>query len=286
MRCIGHNLSLLVLILYGVAAGPSPCFGQKVDMVNFEIKHVSKREAEKFKSYFFASKKILEQYFAATKFTDLFPGVLYVHVFEYRPPISEALLPAWEGHRGHLKFPAVRVNDGTAAILHEQAHVHAPNQVRFLAEGYPTYLEELIGNIAAHPMHGKVIVERMKILHAKYPSAFANVKLTMFDGVSTQRNFRLEDHVGLENAIPDPASGPSDRPAYCYLVSASFVKYLMNAYGQDKFQALYNLTPLTPGTATASDPARYQKIYGKLLPELEAEWRNWFAIQSAKSHRG
>ena len=49
------------------------------------------------------------------------------------------------------------MKDRAAAILHEIAHVHAPNAVRFLAEGFPAYLEEKMGNINAYPTEGSRI---------------------------------------------------------------------------------------------------------------------------------
>jgi hypothetical protein len=202
-----------------------------------------------------------------------------VKAFAYVPPASEALLPAWEGNRGHMKFAASRLKDGKAAILHELAHVHAPNQVRFLSEGYSTYLEEMIGNIGAYPTLGRLMAEQMKVLHKLYPRALEAVKLETFDRVSTQRGFLLQNNVGLEMAIPDGDDKGRNRGDYSYLVSGSFVKYLIHAYGLEKFRGLYELSPLTPGVATPADPGRYYKAYGKSLLDFEKEWRNWLATQ-------
>jgi hypothetical protein len=242
--------------------------------VTFDIRNVSAQDARRFTSDFFARSEVLGQYFEATKFTDLFAGDFLVTVYDYAPPASEALLPAWEGHRGQMKFAAKRITEKKAAILHELAHVHAPNQARFLAEGYSTYLEELLGDIDVHPMHGQFIEARMKLLHGQYTGALAAVDLIKFDAVSTQRDYRLEEHVDLQTAIPDG----NDRGGYAYLVSASFVKYLINAYGLTTFKKLYWLTPLTPTVPTPTDVERYKKVFGgKSLSNLEVEWRNWLA---------
>jgi len=92
---------------------------------------------------------------------------------------------------------------------------------------------------------------------------------------------KIGNSVGLETALPGAPNTPaaSDRLTYAYLISGSFVKYLINGYGLSKFKTLYELSPLTPGVATPTDPTRYQNVYGNSLAQLETEWRNWFATQ-------
>ncbi len=248
-----------------LVASPSPA-------QTFDIQDVNHRAARQFKRDFADRTDALEQYFAATKFVPLFKGNIYVKVHEYSPPTSHALLPAWDGLRGHMEFAASRANNGSAAILHELAHVYAPNQARFLTEGFSSYLEELIGNIQAYPTFGDSIEKAAKLFG---DPALAAVKLERFDAVLTQHDHEIGNSVGLEPVIPNT----SDRLTYAYLVSGSFVKYLVNQYGLMKFKQLYELSPLTPGIATPTDPARYQNVYGKPLSELEGEWRNWFSAQ-------
>jgi hypothetical protein len=235
--------------------------------LTFAIADVSNDVAEKFRRDFRAAKKELEQYCAATKFANLFGGNIRVNVHD-GPPTSEALLPAWEGHRGRMIFPARRARDGKAAIVHELAHVHAPNQVRFLAEGYSIYLEEMIGNIEAYPTLGHSIERGVTAFRNP---ALAAVKLDRFDGVSTQRGHQLGDNVALNTVIRDQEG----RRRFAYLVAGSFVKYLINVYGLYKFKALYELSPLTPGVATAAHPVRYRRLYGKSVTGLQTEWRQW-----------
>lgn len=244
-----------------------PAFAQ-----TFDIRDVNHRAARQFERDFANRADALEQYFVATKFTPLFKGKIYVKVHDYSPPTSHALLPAWDGLRGQMEFAASRAKDGSAAILHELAHVHAPNQARFLTEGFSIYLEELLGNIQAYPTFGDSMEKAAKIFGDAPLSA---VKLERFDAVSTQHDHEIGNSVGLETSIQNTP----DRLTYAYLISGSFVKYLVNGYGLMKFQQLYELTPLTPGVATPTDPARYQTIYGKSLAQLEVEWRNWFAAQ-------
>jgi len=253
----------------------SPSFAQQV---RFDVKDVNHRVAQKFKRDFAARATALKQYFDATNFVAPFAGAIKVKVHAYSPPTSHALLPAWDGHRGQMEFAASRAKDGKAAILHELAHVHAPNQARFLTEGYSIYLEELIGNIQAYPTFGDSIEKATKALNA---SALSAVKMDLFDAVSTQHDHEIGNSVGLETALPGAPNTPaaSDRLTYAYLISGSFVKYLINGYGLSKSKTLYELSPLTPGVATPTDPTRYQNVYGNSLAQLETEWRNWFATQ-------
>src|SRR5262249_25401083 len=127
----------------------APCAAQEV---SFDIKEVDAATTKKFKSEFLAKKEKVERYLSSKQFT-LFPGNIDVSVFNGKP-FSEALMFAWEGRRGHIYFPAARANEGTAAMIHELTHVHAPNEVRFLGEGYPAYVEEQIGNRQAYPNQG------------------------------------------------------------------------------------------------------------------------------------
>jgi hypothetical protein len=230
-----------------------------------------------FKNDFFLRKETLEHYLTTTNFTQLFTGNLEVEVFDNDQEHSEALLFVWDGRRGHMYFPPKGVQKGNAAILHEIAHVHAPNAVRFLAEGFPAYLEEKMGNINAYPTQGSRIECAIGIYNGEYKDALAAVKLNLFDGAPTKRGVFLGDNMEeLDNAFAaDRANGQGRRRTYSYLVSASFVKFLIHNHGQTKFKALYDLTPLVPMQARQADPDRYQRIYGKSLSELQTGWRSW-----------
>jgi hypothetical protein len=259
------------LALVGIAAFlGSPCSAQNVTFAT--MKNVNSPKAVKqFKNDFYLRKETLEQYLTATNFTQLFSGKFEVEVFT-KQPHSEALLFVWDGHRGHIYFPPHRVKERNAAILHEIAHVHAPNAVRFLAEGFPAYLEEKMGNINAYPTGGSRI--ECAIAETK-DTALAAVKLEMFDRVPTKRTVFLGDNMGLETAFPATEQGTNKRRTYSYLISASFVKFLIHSRGQDKFKALYDLTPLIPMETRQADPGRYQTIYGKSLADLQTEWLAW-----------
>jgi hypothetical protein len=252
---------LAAVVFLGFATNPS-CAEQAV---KFEIMDIDDQTAEKFKQEFFARKKTLEDYLASEKFTELFSDQIRVEVLNLVPPVSEGLLPAWEGQRGVIKYAAQRVREGKATTLHELVHVYAPNQVRFLAEGFSVYVEERLGNIEVYPTHGSAIEPQVKT------AALASVQLDLFDRVSTKRGVPLGNNVGLEAAIPDQIK----RWTYSYLVSGSFVKFLIDRYGLVKFKALYDMTPLTPGVAEVANPRRYEGVFGKSLTELQTEWLRW-----------
>jgi hypothetical protein len=67
------------------------------------------------------------------------------------------------------------------------------------------------------------------------------------------------------------ASGLSEDEAY--LVAGSFVRFLIERHGLDKFRALYAATPLVPRGRNAGDPARWSAVYGVAFAHLVSDWR-------------
>jgi len=270
---------VLVIVAYGGAASP----GLAADPT-FNIKDVDDATATKFKAEFQSRKETLERYLIDTSFAPVFSGPIDVEVSADGPSFSEALLFAWDGRRGHSYFPAARVKQGKAAITHELMHVNAPNEVRFLAEGFPTYVEDKIGNVKAYPLAGHHIACGIQAYDRIYTKALDAVNFVSFDATPTKHGLRLGDGMGLEPAFPKSKNGIEWRRDYAYLVSASFVKFLIEGYGLDKFKALYNLTPLTPGQSAKADPGRYQQSIGKPIDELQSEWRVWLPGQKRSCH--
>jgi hypothetical protein len=270
--CHVAHLTRAACLGLALALAAAPC---RADDVTFDIKNVDASVAQKFKKEFLAKKEKVESYLTTKSFAPLFSGKFDVEVSNGQA-FSEALLFAWAGRRGHMFFPAPRAKEGRTAIVHEVTHVHAPNEVRFLAEGFPAVLEEQMGNLKAYPTLGKHVECDIVDYNDAYKQAVRSVKFSLFDGVATQKGVFLGDNMGLEKAFPASDDGTSQRRAFAYLVSASFVKFLIEKHGLDDFKALYNLTPLTPGRATPADPARYQQVFsGKSLDELQADWRQW-----------
>ena len=185
--------------------------------------------------------------------------------------ISRALVPAWEGHRGAMEFPAWRVAAGKAAILHELVHLYLPNGNRFLAEGLATYLQACLGGNSAFPNFGRPLhdVARDCLIEIAGESATAldSVQLVELDATPT----------------PNPMTLTSARRRYakegafqsaCYAIAGSFVEFLIEIEGLERFQRLYERSPLVPGRLAAGPPERWSEIYGCPLAMLEAAWKS------------
>lgn len=151
--------------------------------------------------------------------------------------VSRALVPAYEGNRGFMEMPLRRVKDNTTASLHEIAHIYAPNDNRFLAEGLAVYLQDKMGGNPAFPNFGKE-------LHALARGRLSQVSsLDTLDRVRTPRR--------LSSVVDEQTS---------YILAGSFVAFLVETYGLQMFRSLY----------ARGD---YEGIYGKSLSVLENEWR-------------
>jgi hypothetical protein len=184
-----------------------------------------------------------------------FAGPYTVSIEDSRGP-SMALVPAWQGKRGQMLFRSRPVRQGRAATIHEVVHVFAPNANRFLAEGLAVYAHEHLGGAASYPNFGKD-------LHATAASHADGADLQALDGLATPKRLELDNLDG----------------AASYMVAGSFVRYLIETHGMEKFRALYALTPIVPHERIPSDPARWETVYGKPLAALAAEWKAFIARQ-------
>jgi hypothetical protein len=265
-------LPLIALVAFVAVA---PCRAQEL---TFDIRDVSDITARNFKREFVQKKRLIEEHLTTTSFTSLFAGDIKVEVNNDPDHMfSEALVFAWEGQRGHMYFPAARLKERRSAVLHEVTHVHAPNQARFLAEGFPAYLEEKMGNLEAYPTRGDHLECGIQATNKAYKSPLGKVDLANFDSVPTKRKVFLGDQIGLEPAfVPASDIAKGHRRQFSYLVSASFVKFLIETYGLGKFKDLYEQTPLTPNEATQANAARYEPVFfGKKLADLQKDWTAW-----------
>ena len=160
--------------------------------------------------------------------------------------LSMALIPAWRGERGQMIFGARRVNASEAATVHEMIHVYAPNANRFLAEGLAVYGHDLLGGPPAYPNFGKSLDD--------IAGRSANRALVM----------------ALERIpTPNPLEAIS---AEGETIAGSFVKFLIERHGMDRFRALYALTPLAPMQRDPGEPARWQQIYGDSFEVIMDAW--------------
>jgi hypothetical protein len=160
--------------------------------------------------------------------------------------LSMALIPAWRGERGQMIFGAKRVNAGEAATVHEMIHVYAPNANRFLAEGLAVYGHDLLGGPPAYPNFGK--------------------SLDDIAGRSTNRELAM----ALERTpTPNPLESVSPEGE---AIAGSFVKFLIERHGMDKFRTLYALTPLASMQRNPGEPARWQQVYGESYESIVDAW--------------
>lgn len=178
-----------------------------------------------------------------------FKGPFEIEVREDRGP-SMALVPAWRGQRGHMLFRAWTVRRGNAATVHEMIHVLAPNANRFLAEGLAVYGHAKLVGPEAYPNFGEDLHEAARQLAERADFA-------ALDRIATPRMLQTDDLDGRR----------------AYLVAGSFMRFLIERHGGEKFRRLYAMTPLVPRNRNAGDPARWRTVYGKDLSALAAEWR-------------
>jgi hypothetical protein len=143
-------------------------------------------------------------------------------------------------------FGAKRVNAGEAATVHEMIHVYAPNANRFLAEGLAVYGHDLLGGPPAYPNFGKSL-----------------------DALAA-RSVNREVAIALERTpMPNPLETVSKEGE---AIAGSFVKFLIERHGMDKFRTLYALTPLVPMQRDPGAPARWQQIYGESFESIVNVW--------------
>ncbi len=79
--------------------------------------------------------------------------------------------------------------------------------------------------------------------------------------------YKSENMIPLDSLIRQLSQYPADKT---YPLAGSFVKYLIDQYGMNYFKALYNQS-----MATQSCMMTLNDIYGKSIPELEEEWKNY-----------
>jgi hypothetical protein len=191
---------------------------------------------------------------------------------EYR--ISRALIPAALGQRGRIEFPAWRFVFGEAAIAHELAHVYFPNGNRLLAEGLAIYLQATIGGNPSFPNFGRPLHEIAIDVLGRMVPEFANgdskaldaVHLGLLDRIATPSGLRLR--VGSQLYQIDDVGF-----AHTYPLAGSFVAFLIEAHGPERFRDLCLRTPLKPFERNAGAPERWSEIYGIPLDAIEREWK-------------
>jgi hypothetical protein len=212
-------------------------------------------------------------------FPDAFPVMQVFVSDEYR--ISRALIPAAIGRRGRMEFPAWKIVAGEAAIAHELVHVYFPNGNRLLAEGFAIHLQAGLGSNPVFPNFGRPLHEMAIEVLRKMVPEFANgdagsldtIHLRALDRIATPSGLRLR--VGLRFYHVDEVG-----LAHLYPLAGSFVTFLIETRGLERFRALYMRTPLKPLERDAGSPERWTEVYGGSLDEIEREWKAKLVAQA------
>lgn len=208
--------------------------------ITFKVTGVRPRAAAEFQTELQRARVKVSEWWGAT-----FDGPIVVEIDTQRA-LSMALVPAWRGERGQMIFGAKRVQTGEAATVHEVIHVYAPNANRFLAEGLAVYGHDLLGGPPAYPNFGRNLHE------IALRGANKDLVMTLE---------RTATPTALEDTHKDGEA-----------IAGSFVKFLIEQYGMEKFRTLYELTPLLPKQRNAGAVERWQSIYGQTFEGLIDAW--------------
>ena len=192
-----------------------------------------------------------------------------------RYSISKSLVPAWSGRAGYMEFPTWRVASRKAAIMHELVHVLFPNGNRFLAEGLAVHLQDSLGGNPAFPnfgkpLHGNVCERLLEMtLHSpgEDPSDLGQIHLAELDLIPTPNPLTLG--VGAELYGEDKRG-----QAFVYPIAGSFVQFLLETRGIERFRSLYTQTQLLPLVLNAGSPDRWSDVYCMTFADLENEWKS------------
>jgi hypothetical protein len=192
--------------------------------------------------------------------------------------ISKSLVPAWSGRPGYMEFPTWRVASRKAAILHELVHVFFPNGNRFLAEGLAVGLQASLGGNPAFPNFGKPLhrnvcerlLKKMSPTSGDDPLGLGQVHLAELDLIPTPNPLTMR--VGAESYGEDKRG-----QSFVYPIAGSFVQFLLETRGVERFRSLYAQTQLLPMALNAGSLDRWSDVYCNSLADLENEWKSMIA---------
>ena len=172
---------------------------------------------------------------------------------------GDPLHAAWVGERGRIELGTGRVNTRQSVIFYRMVLVYTPNQNRFLATGLAVHAQQKLGEHPTVPNWGKD-------LHPLANRFIKDVALKQLDAIIAPSKLWIKGKLISLNAI---------------IIAGSFVQFLIERFGMEKFKVLYALTPLRPGEKVGGGALeRWQRVYGKSLDELEADWRRHIAATS------
>jgi len=153
---------------------------------------------------------------------------------------------------GIISINKMRVRKKRAPIVHEVTHLLAKHsENRFFSEGLAVYFQERFGEDS----HGAFRRDR-----------------PLDDWVRSYEN-RLVSINSLANNNDIFGQVGTEERKIAYIEAGSFIKYLVEAYGEEKLKGLHNTWTLN-----------YKKIYGKGLKELGLDW-NKFVLTNNKNQK-
>lgn len=167
---------------------------------------------------------------------------------------SMALIPAWRGERGHVIFRMRTIRQNKSPITHEIVHVIATNANRFLAEGLAVHAHDALGGQPAFPNFGRD-------LHSRARAFAPDANLQALERIAVPARLKLDDL----DVLPS------------YLVAGSFVRFLIETHGLEKFRDLYRRTPLEIKNRDAGSAGRWQQVYGLSFETFIAQWKTKLA---------
>src|SRR5215510_43785 len=135
------HIILCIVGLSVFATQCAPALGRTSTCEGVQIlsEQLTVTEAEEYCRYAVHERKKVEGYWG-----DTWNETIRINVSSsYR--ISRSLVPGYFGKRGFMEMPLRGVRDNTGPLLHEIVHIYAPNNNRFLAEGFAVYLHTKLG---------------------------------------------------------------------------------------------------------------------------------------------
>ena len=111
------------------------------------------------------------------------------------------------------------------------------------------------------------MLEKTKPASDEDPLGLGQIRLAELDGVATPSPLTLR--------VGDEVYGEDQRgQAFVYPIAGSFVRFLIETRGIEKFRSLYAQTPLVPLVRNAGSLDRWPDVYCMTLAELENEWKS------------
>lgn len=148
---------------------------------------------------------------------------------------------------GVVTLPISHIRDKSAAIIHEITHIvakHGDNS--FFSEGLAVYFQNRFGLITGFPNYSVSLTDLVR---------------------SFQGQLRYIPDLMRDNQIFSQVGTVERRIAY--IEAGSFISFLVARYGEDKLAELHNSYSL-----------QYDRIYGRDVGELEAEWKRYVLGES------